>query len=91
MGGHALMNIFKSFTHGLVSAALIAAGHALGSATLGATTAMAFYAGREVAQHEARNIGQTAFRGFKVWNWSAQTWADLAFPVLAIALWSLLP
>ena len=84
------MNLWKSITHGLVSLALIVVGHLLGSAAMGAATAMAFYLGREVAQHETRNIGTTDFRGFKFWNWSPQTWADLAFPALAIAAWSIL-
>jgi hypothetical protein len=89
MGGFALMNMWKSFTHGLVTLACVAVGWLLGSPFLGATTGMAFYVGREVAQHEAKTAG-SALRGFYVHHWSRQTWFDLIFPALvATAIWTL--
>lgn len=77
--------MIKSLSHGLVAAIICAVSLAFNALDIGIAVAMAFYLGREVAQHEAKTTG-SAIRGFYFWNWTLQTWLDLIAPAAVCVL-----
>ena len=54
---------------------------AFGHLGIGIAVGLAFYLGREVAQHERKERGTNPLRGFYVWNWSLDSKLDMAFPI----------
>ena len=75
-------DILSWFAHAGVTLVFGLIGLILGNVLVGLTFGVAFYLGREVAQHERKERGTNPLRGFYVQNWSLDARMDLLFPVV---------
>lgn len=78
-------NIISWFAHAGITILCGLVGLLFGNVLVGLTFGVAFYLGREVAQHERKTKGCVA-RGFMFWDWSLDAKMDLLLPVLAAVL-----
>lgn len=75
-------DIISWFAHAGITLVCGLIGLILGNLYAGLAFGVAFYLGREVAQHERKERGTHPLRGFYVQNWSFDAMMDLAFPVV---------
>jgi hypothetical protein len=74
--------ILTALSHALITALCGLVGWYFGELGIGLAAGLAFYFGREVAQHERKTRG-TAIRGLFVWNWNLDAQLDMLFPIIA--------
>ena len=75
-------DILSWFAHAGITLICGLIGLILGNLYAGLAFGVAFYLGREVAQHERKERGTHPLRGFYVQNWSLDARMDLLFPVV---------
>jgi len=78
--------VLTALSHALVTTLLGLIGWLCGYMDIGLAIGLAFYLGREVAQHERKESGTNPLRGFYVWRWSLDAKLDLALPILVAAV-----
>jgi len=78
--------VLTALSHALITALLGLIGWLCGYMDIGLAIGLAFYLGREVAQHERKESGTNPIRGFYVLNWSLDAKLDLLLPILATIL-----
>ena len=75
-------DVISWFAHAGITLICGVIGLVLGNLYAGLAFGVAFYLGREVAQHERKERGTHPLRGFYVQNWSLDARMDLLFPVV---------
>jgi hypothetical protein len=78
--------VLTALSHGLITALLGLIGWAFGHLDIGLTAGLAFYLGREVAQHERKESGTNPLRGFYVWRWNLDAKLDMLVPIVVVLL-----
>lgn len=76
-------DVISWFAHAGITLIFGLIGLIIGNLYAGLAFGVAFYLGREVAQHERKERGSSPLRGFYIANWSLDAKMDLAFPVVA--------
>ena len=75
-------DIISWFAHAGITLIFGLIGLILGNIYAGLAFGVAFYLGREVAQHERKERGSSPLRGFYIANWSLDARMDLLFPIV---------
>ena len=83
-------DIISWFAHAGITLICGVIGLIFGNLYAGLAFGVAFYLGREVAQHERKERGTHPLRGFYIANWSLDAKMDLAFPVLTAIILAIL-